>query len=264
MARNFSKQMKNLSITWTKPNLKDEIGEYFENNVTKKYLKELGISFETDKELISYLEKGGKLVTITKDELIENYDNLTMTEYDFEEELKDQEYSASFKLMEKQLKKNSTITLPAPIILLLDGTYYGFAGNRRMNLAFKYDIQLKVWLVEDKIEKLAKEIIASNWNLFLDDERMPKDNSRTWTIARSTEEAKKLVLERGVPGYTSFDHDLSGEDIALDFVKWMIDQDLDGKLKIPEDFRFNVHSANPVGAKNIQKLLDGYLEFRKK
>jgi hypothetical protein len=47
------------------------------------------------------------------------------------------------------------------------------------------------------------------------------------------------------------------------FVKWVIDMDLDNDGNfIPENFVFNVHSANPVGKENIEKLLVGYLKSR--
>lgn len=38
--------------------------------------------------------------------------------------------------------------------------------------------------------------------------------------------------------------------------------DMDGKIEIPKDFYFTVHSANPVGAKNIQEYLMNYLKYR--
>jgi hypothetical protein len=49
------------------------------------------------------------------------------------------------------------------------------------------------------------------------------------------------------------------------FLKWLIDWDItnDGKI-IPEDFLWNIHSANPVGTKNIDGLLQNYINFKKK
>ena len=135
------------TIEWTNPDLGEEVGEYTENDFTKKYLKSNGIEFKTEKELLSFLELG-KLVTITKDELMKKYENLTLSDKDFEDELKDSEYKKSFQSMEKTLENKKNIKLPSPIVLKINDTYYGFAGNRRMNLAFKYSIPLKVWLVE--------------------------------------------------------------------------------------------------------------------
>jgi hypothetical protein len=135
-----------------------------------------------------------------------------------------------------------------------------------------------------------RNIIA--WNLYLDDERTPK-TERDWVIARSSEEAKNLVMKNGCPDYISFDHDLGFripdemkdknpsdfpmvetpigyfregviiEETGLDFAKWLIEQDMNGSIVIPENFEYNVHSANPVGAKNIKDLMASYLSHRK-
>ena len=79
---------------------------------------------------------------------------------------------------------------------------------------------------------------------------------------------------KGIPDMISFDHDL-GEDVAKERVtkgmskrqarlkkretksgydcsKWLVDYCLDNEIPIP---KFGVHSANPVGAENIRKLL---------
>gem|GEM_PF-6443852 len=122
------------------------MGEYTENEYTKHWLKEKGIVFNTDKEVLSFLGTG-KITPVTKEELMKKYDNLTLKPSEFEQELKDSEYMKSFRSMEDVLARGS-ITLPAPIILFIDGTYYGFAGNRRLNLAIKHNIPIKVWLVQ--------------------------------------------------------------------------------------------------------------------
>lgn len=107
------------------------------------------------------------------------------------------------------------------------------------------------------------------WNLFIDDERNPKDTSRTWIIARSVEEAIKLIEEHGCPLYISFDHDLGCDALSqplptgYDLAHWLVNSELEGKISFPEGFAFNVHSANPQGAANIQGLIDRYLRFKK-
>lgn len=98
--------------------------------------------------------------------------------------------------------------------------------------------------------------------VFLDDIRYPVDD--TWEIVRSTEQAKQHVLDNGVANEWSFDHDLGGDDTAVEFIKWLIDTDIDsGGSFIPHDFKYCIHSANPVGSANIKGLLNGYLLFRK-
>jgi hypothetical protein len=73
---------------------------------------------------------------LSKQEL-DNAVNLTVKDTDFNKEIKDPTYGASFKSLEKALKEKEVLTLPAPILINFDGLYYGFAGNRRMNLAWK-------------------------------------------------------------------------------------------------------------------------------
>jgi hypothetical protein len=103
-----------------------------------------------------------------------------------------------------------------------------------------------------------------SWSLYIDDERVPK-TKRSWVVVRNVDEAKTVVLESGCPSYISFDHDL-GSDIESEsgygFAKWLVDADLDGKVRIPDDFQFNVHSANPVGRENIEAILNAYLEYK--
>ena len=101
--------------------------------------------------------------------------------------------------------------------------------------------------------------------LYLDDIRNPKNDG--FVVARTYEEAVRLVEMRGMPSYISFDHDL-GEDedgvelkSGYDFAKRIVEADFDKKITIPKNFDFNVHSANPVGAKNIEALLRNYFSY---
>ena len=100
--------------------------------------------------------------------------------------------------------------------------------------------------------------------LFLDDERFPPEKGE-WVIVRTFYEAVNYCYKRGCPVFISLDHDL-GEDTptGYDFAKWLVEQDMnsDGEY-IPVDFTFYVHSQNPVGAENIKKYLNNYLEHRR-
>ena len=97
--------------------------------------------------------------------------------------------------------------------------------------------------------------------LYIDDIRDPKGDG--FDVRRSSNSAIIYMIENGIPEYISFDHDLGGEDTAMVVVKWMVTQDMDNKYIIPENFEFNVHSANPVGVANIEGYLKSYLKFRK-
>ncbi len=95
--------------------------------------------------------------------------------------------------------------------------------------------------------------------MYIDDLRTPKHPENFDWIARSSEIAIVLMERYGCPQFISFDHDLGGEDTAMVVVKWMIEMDLDmsGDF-IPCDFDWNVHSANPVGAANLNGYLKAY------
>ena len=98
--------------------------------------------------------------------------------------------------------------------------------------------------------------------LYIDDIRDPKGEG--YIIKRSSDSAIRYMHEFGCPDYISFDHDLGGDDTAMEVVRWMIGADLNNEGKfIPDDFEFNVHSANICGKANIESLLNSYLKFRK-
>ena len=147
----------------------------------------------------------------------------------------------------------------------------------------------KAW-DEGAKEESNKLSTHGSWKLFLDDERNPESDD--WIIARSAQEAKDLVMAKGCPNFIAFDHDLGYtipeemkgknpndypmaktpigyfregvkiEETGLDFAKWLVKQDQDGKIKFPKSFDFHVHSANPEGRKNIQSYMDSYLKSK--
>lgn len=104
--------------------------------------------------------------------------------------------------------------------------------------------------------------------IFLDDCRDPgwvyPDDLHVWSICRNFDDVKNLVMIFGIPNVISFDHDLGdNEPTGFDVAKWIVEGDLNGDHKIPQDFVYRVHSSNPVGCENIEYLLNNYLEFKK-
>ena len=97
------------------------------------------------------------------------------------------------------------------------------------------------------------------YQLFIDDERYPPSKGE-WVIVRSSAEAIQYVTDHGMPSFISFDHDLGGTDNAMIFVHWLVESHIDGKFDNFLPMGFDVHSQNPVGAKNIRGLLLGYLD----
>ena len=138
------------SIKWKKPDLKSELGEYFENDFTKDYFAKKGLKFETENDLLSFLNSG-RLVAVPKRELISDFENLTVSWPAFASEMGDPEFGAgyrkSFESLHKAMRTGNAV-FPAPILIRFrDGQYYGFAGNRRTNLAWRYKIPVTFWLV---------------------------------------------------------------------------------------------------------------------
>lgn len=121
------------------------------------------------------------------------------------------------------------------------------------------------------------------YNLFLDDIRQPSAAGNympsgqkavyymaDWVIVRNYEEFVKIIEERGLPDLVSFDHDLADahydpstwkqtfsyrEKTGMECAKWLVEYCMNNKKKLPE---FLVHSQNPIGAENIQKLLTNF------
>lgn len=103
------------------------------------------------------------------------------------------------------------------------------------------------------------------WALFLDDLRDLSYLTNThgyeyWYTARSTEEAKKLILTYGMPAYIAFDHDLGLdseglEDKATNLLKWMNEV---GIVHIMPPPAHGVHSSNPVGRDNINAFMSSW------
>lgn len=127
------------------------------------------------------------------------------------------------------------------------------------------------------------------YNLFLDDIRQPQQvgnyilpielrslyRLELWKIVRNYSEFVKHIEEKGLPDMVSFDHDLAWvhydpdrakesfeyyPETGYDCMKWMINYIQDNKLEPP---RVLVHSMNPEGAKNIQKLFNNFLRHYK-
>lgn len=98
------------------------------------------------------------------------------------------------------------------------------------------------------------------YKLYLDDIRTPQGSG--WVVVRSYDEAVSYVQANGFPQAVSFDHDL-GEAVptGMDFARWLVEQDLDHN-SMPDNFEFNVHSANPVGRDNITGLLSVYIKHK--
>lgn len=110
-------------------------------------------------------------------------------------------------------------------------------------------------------------------NIFLDDERHPKDVTWVklpdveWHIVRTALDFKALVLEYGIKNinYISFDHDIndwSGPDYrrevtGYDLLRWLC-YEAQGIYLLPKCM---FHTQNPIGKKNMESYYINYLNF---
>jgi hypothetical protein len=121
--------------------------------------------------------------------------------------------------------------------------------------------------------------------IFIDDERDPSENDKFDVIIRNSSDALYLFntfIKSQNPiiktlwksyfdligdfekiSYISFDHDL-GQDSenGLSIAKSLVDVDIDFNI-LADDFKFYVHSQNPVGKENIEKYLSQYLLMKR-
>lgn len=118
-------------------------------------------------------------------------------------------------------------------------------------------------------------MIKNTYYLFLDDERFPKDViswmkndnlylKNYWIIIRDFDEFTisvdmNYVAFNDFPKVISFDHDLGDGKTGFDCAKWLIEYCMDKNLELPT---FYVHSMNPVGKENIEKLLMNFRKFQ--
>jgi hypothetical protein len=119
------------------------------------------------------------------------------------------------------------------------------------------------------------------YNLFIDDQideinsdtnrpiRDPKiiDPNREYVVVKTVEEAISYIKNNGCPKFISFDHDLGiypdGRVMETPAVaNWLVDHDMDNPGFIPDDFQYQVHSANIYGKTHLA-ILDRYLKARR-
>lgn len=107
-----------------------------------------------------------------------------------------------------------------------------------------------MWFIGN-LEALRSFVVCKNYSLFVDDCRDPKTD-RNWKVARDFSEMEEILEENGTPKHVSFDHDLGeGKADGGACAMWMLQQGI-----VPESY--NVHSANPPGAKKIESIFDTY------
>lgn len=99
--------------------------------------------------------------------------------------------------------------------------------------------------------------------IFLDDDPV-RDSwvDDTWTIVRTASEAWEL-LQTNVVEEISLDHDLGNDNDGTGYtiIRFLERWAFDGRwFQIPE--KITIHSANPVGRKNMQAAIDSIERMR--
>ncbi|WKL57277.1 hypothetical protein Q1W73_16665 [Asticcacaulis sp. ZE23SCel15] len=106
-----------------------------------------------------------------------------------------------------------------------------------------------------------------DYRLFLDDYRDPPSEG-VWMVARSYQDFVRCITECGIPAFVSFDHDMADEHYAhhthpipytsyahptgYDCAKWLIEHCKAISAPRPD---FIVHSLNPAGRENIERVM---------
>jgi hypothetical protein len=99
------------------------------------------------------------------------------------------------------------------------------------------------------------------YTLFLDDERFPFPNTECVVIARNFDQAVKVINDLGIPTKISFDHDLGNDSQSgKEFLDWLIYWHLEYAHNLATIQEVIVHSANPIGARNIKGLWDNFAD----
>lgn len=127
-----------------------------------------------------------------------------------------------------------------------------------------------------------------SYYLFLDDERMPSNvtwvnlpENVDWTIVRSYTQFVETILQKGLPKFISFDHDLADEHYiqsimlnekigmfeynsveektGYDCAKWLVEYCMQKGIDVPP---YTVHSMSIVGRENIINYLENYKQWK--
>lgn len=98
-----------------------------------------------------------------------------------------------------------------------------------------------------------------SYKLFIDDERYP--TTPDWMVARTSYDAIWMVENYGMPTEIAFDHDLGGEDTTMVFLKWLEQKLMEEFVAFPANFKYSIHSQNPIGAKNVKLYMEDLLNF---
>jgi len=131
--------------------------------------------------------------------------------------------------------------------------------------------------------------VKTDYNLFLDDIRMPTDvtwvnlPNCSWVVVKNYESFREIIWNMGIPKFVAYDHDLSVEQYetyhgidengkltinydkfkektGYDCCKFLVNECNKLNVKHPD---YAVHSMNPVGKSNIISYVESYNRISK-
>jgi hypothetical protein len=136
-----------LTITWVKPDISSEEWEFSGHPDKQGFYRRHGIRWE---RILSGFD-AGRLTPYPRSERINGIPvALSYSSYDdYARYLAKAKrgYRRNYSLMEEQLQRQRTLTLPAPIILQCGGEALLFSGYRRLCLAWNYGMTPCAWLL---------------------------------------------------------------------------------------------------------------------
>ena len=162
-----------LKINWVEPDLAEEVQhyddkakiEFYQHNITignkdvgkvaprsTKFYKYISDPFKKGSlEVLPVVSDGDFQISKVQNLMSFEFDNIVTGAYG-------KAYGEVLEQMAEDLKKEGSLTLPAPIVIRFinfgetrtssESSYYLFSGNRRINLALHYAIPIKVWVID--------------------------------------------------------------------------------------------------------------------
>lgn len=162
-----------LKINWVEPDLAEEVQhyddkakiEFYQHNITignkdvgkvaprsTKFYKYISDPFKKGSlEVLPLVSDGDFQISKVQNLMSFEFDNIVTGAYG-------KAYGEVLEQMAEDLKKEGSLTLPAPIVIRFvnfgetrtssESSYYLFSGNRRINLALHYAIPIKVWVID--------------------------------------------------------------------------------------------------------------------
>ena len=139
-------------------------------------------------------------------------------------------------------------------------TWFSDGGPSDCDETWLFDKNFALDIVDDGKVIFANDLRQiSNYKLFIDDERFP--TKPDWFVARTSEQAIIAIKNYGFPKEIAFDYDLGDTDTVIDFLDFLPNYFVDTNIKIPKDFKYSIHSQNPVGKENIDSKMKQLLKY---